>query len=485
MLKISKLCHMRILLTGATGYIGKMTLPVLLEQGHEVICCVRNKERFENPGINEANLLLIEVDFLDEKSLESLPDDIDAAYYLIHSMTSTTGDFDRLERISAENFRNRMNGTRVQQVIYLSGIVNENKLSKHLSSRRDVENILAEGRYALTTLRAGIVVGAGSASFEIIRDLVEKLPLMVAPRWLDTRAQPIAIRNVVQFLTGVLLNADTYHKSFDIGGPDVLSYKEMLLKYAKSRSLRRYIGVIPVMTPRLSSYWLYFITSTSYRLAVNLVNSMKVEVVCEENDLRDRLDIDLISYEDAVKMAFDRIEQQEIPSSWKEVVSMGEAAGAFSERIRIPVNGCFTYQWKRGIAAEDKVWEHICSIGGNANWYNARFLWKFRGMLDKLAGGTGLRLGRTAAGRIRAGDSVDFWRVLYASSSEKRLVLYAEMKLPGEAWLEFRIRNSGLIQTSCFRPLGLRGRLYYYVVLPFHRLMFRGMFNRIARSDKE
>jgi uncharacterized protein YbjT (DUF2867 family) len=426
----------------------------------------------------------MEVDFLEEKSLDKLPDDIDAAFYLIHSMTSTTGDFEQLERISAENFRNRMNRTRVQQVIYLSGIVNEDKLSRHLSSRRDVENILAEGKYALTTLRAGIVVGEGSASFEIIRDLVEKLPVMVAPRWLNTRAQPIAIRNVVQFLTGVLLNPDSYNKSFDIGGPDILSYREMLLKYAKSRSLKRYIGVIPVMTPRLSSYWLYFITSTSYRLAVNLVNSMKVEVVCEENDLRERLDIDLISYEESVKMSFDRIEQQEIPSSWSEVVSKGEAAAVYSERIRIPENGCFTKQRKRRIEAEDKVLEYLWSIGGNRKWYHTRCLWELRGMLDKLAGGKGMRWGRNTAGQLTVGDRVDFWQVLYANRSEKRLLLYAEMKLPGEAWLEFRIRDSELIQSSSFRPLGLRGRIYYYMVLPFHNLVFRGMINRMARADK-
>jgi hypothetical protein len=369
-------------------------------------------------------------------------------------------------------------------VIYLSGIINEDKLSKHLSSRRDVENILAEGSYALTTLRAGIVVGAGSASFEIIRDLVEKLPVMVAPRWLNTRAQPIAIKNVVQFLTGVLFHRDTYNRGFDIGGPEILSYRQMLLKYARSRSLRRFIGVIPVMTPRLSSYWLYFITSTSYRLAVNLVNSMKVEVVCEENDLADRLGIKLIPYGESVKLAFDRIEQQAITSSWNEAVSNGEANGGIAGSIRIPEHGCFIKQWKRPVADEDKVLEHIWAIGGNRGWYNARCLWEIRGMLDRLAGGSGLRLGRNTSGELTAGDMVDFWQVLMASRTEKRLLLYAEMKLPGEAWLEFRIRNSELIQTSSFRPLGLRGRIYHYLVLPFHNLVFRGMINRIVKSNK-
>lgn len=302
-----ELAGMRILLTGASGYIGRMILPELLSEGHQVICCVRDKSRFEEPGFKQEQIQLIEVDFLDEGSLENIPLDIDAAYYLIHSMSSKVGDFDRLERKSAENFRDRINTTKARQVIYLSGIVNEDRLSKHLSSRRDVENILAEGRYSLTTLRAGIVVGSGSASFEIIRDLVEKLPVMVAPRWLNTRAQPISSRDVLQFLTGVLHHPSTYDKSYDIGGTEILTYREMLLQYARVRKLRRAIWVIPVMTPRLSSYWLYFITSTSYSLAVNLVNSMKVEVICKENNLKDLLGLDLLSYKEAVKQAIEGI----------------------------------------------------------------------------------------------------------------------------------------------------------------------------------
>ncbi len=284
---------MKILLTGATGYIGKRLLPVLVSQGHQVICCVRDKDRMDISGFDSTMVSVVEVNFLEEDSLKNIPEDIEVAYYLIHSMSTSIGDFEQLERSSAENFRNRLDRTNARQVIYLSGIINEEKLSKHLSSRKAVELILAEGSYHLTTLRAGIIVGSGSASFEIIRDLVEKLPLMVTPRWLNTRAQPIAIRNVVQFLTGVLLNPPTFDRSFDIGGPDILTYREMLLVFAGIRKLRRTIWVVPVMTPKLSSYWLYFITSTSYRLAVNLVNSMKVEVVCEENDLKELLQIEL------------------------------------------------------------------------------------------------------------------------------------------------------------------------------------------------
>jgi uncharacterized protein YbjT (DUF2867 family) len=472
---------MKILLTGATGYIGKRMLPVLLSKGHQIVCCVRDKARFDTSAFDPSSVEVIEVDFLDAQSLERIPEDIDAAYYLIHSMSSSLDDFDRLERISAENFRNRMNDTRVRQVIYLSGIVNEKRLSKHLLSRKEVEHALAAGRYHLTTLRAGIIVGSGSASFEIIRDLVEKLPLMVAPRWLNTKAQPIAIRNVVQYLTGVLHYAESFDKSYDIGGPDILSYREMLLQFARVRKLKRAIWVIPVMTPRLSSYWLYFITSTSYRLAVNLVNSMKVEVVCQENDLNDRLGIDLLSYREAVKMAFDRIAQQEIISSWTDALSSHTLEGGIAKLIQVPVKGCFSDKRRIRITNEQRVLDRIWSIGGKQGWYYATWLWVVRGFLDKLAGGVGLRRGRKSQSEIHAGDALDFWRVLLASREEKRLLLYAEMKLPGEAWLEFRIRDEELHQTATFRPLGLWGRIYWYSVLPFHAFIFRGMIKRLAQ----
>jgi len=300
---------MKILLTGATGYIGKKLLPVLVSQGHQVVCCIRDKGRFDISGFDPGQVSVVEADFLDVASLEKIPEDIEAAYYLIHSMSTSVSDFERLEKISAENFRDRLDRTQVRQVIYLSGIINQEKLSRHLSSRRDVELILEEGEYHLTTLRAGIIVGSGSASFEIIRDLVEKLPVMVAPRWLNTRTQPIAIRNVIQFLTGVLDHPSTFDQNFDIGGTEILTYREMLLQFARVRKLKRTIWVVPVMTPKLSSYWLYFITSTSYKLAVNLVNSMKVEVVCQENNLKELLGIELLSYGEAVEAAFDGIER--------------------------------------------------------------------------------------------------------------------------------------------------------------------------------
>ena len=480
---------MKILLTGVTGYIGKRLLPALLGEGHEVICCVRDKNRFDDSGFRNLPsqsgapvLSVIEADFLDKSSLKELPADLDVAYYLVHSMSSTTGNFEELEKISAENFRDWISQTGARQVIYLSGIINSNELSKHLSSRKAVEETLKKGAYSLTTLRAGIIVGSGSASFEIIRDLVEKLPVMITPRWLNTRSQPISIQNVIQFLTGVLLRDDTFGKSFDIGGPEVLTYKEMLLEFARVRKLKRHIYVVPVMTPKLSSYWLYFITSTSYKLAVNLVDSMKVEIICTRNHLPEDLGIELISYKDAVNRAFDRIGQQEVLSSWTDALSGKTLTEGISKLVQVPEHGCYKDERHIPVADEKVILERIWSIGGKTGWYYGNWLWVFRGFLDKLIGGVGLRRGRRDEHNLKAGDSLDFWRVLYASRPEKRLLLYAEMKLPGEAWLEFRVSEGYLYQTATFRPLGLWGRLYWYSVLPFHAFIFKGMLKNLAKE---
>jgi uncharacterized protein YbjT (DUF2867 family) len=472
---------MKILLTGVTGYIARRLLPVLLQNGHEVVCCVRDKNRFNTKSYATDKLSVIEADFLKKDSLESIPNDIDVAFYLIHSMSTQTGDFESMEQVCATNFRERIQNTHARQVIYLSGIVNEAELSKHLSSRKNVESILADSTFALTTLKAGIIVGSGSASFEIIRDLVEKLPVMVTPRWLETKSQPIAIRNVIEFLTGVIGNTETYNKSYDIGGPDILSYKEMLLRFAAIRGLKRRIIIVPVMTPKISSYWLYFVTATSFALAKNLVNSMKVEVICSPNNLTSMLGISLIDYDTSIKLAFDKIEQNQVVSSWKDAQTSDLLQRGISQFIQIPVNGCYKDIRKTEVKNIQTSMNKIWSIGGKTGWYYGNWLWELRGFIDRLAGGVGMRRGRKSTTEISAGDALDFWRVLYADRDEKRLLLYAEMKLPGEAWLEFKIdENNILTQTATFRPLGLAGRLYWYAVLPFHGFIFNGMIKKIA-----
>jgi hypothetical protein len=373
----------------------------------------------------------------------------------------------------------------VKHVIYLGGIVNDKNLSKHLLSRKKVENILVKGRYNFTALRAGIILGSGSASFEIIRDLVEKLPFMITPKWVLTKSQPIAIRNVIQFLSKSIFNELTYNREFDIGGPDILSYKEMILRFAKIRGLKRWLFVMPFMSWGLSSYWLYFITSTSFPLAVNLVNSMKVPVIGEQNDLARLLDISLLDFDTAIRLAFIRIRQNEVISSWTDALSSGIIDTSISKYIQVPNFGCFTDNKRRKIANADAVLKKVWSIGGNTGWYYANWLWRLRGLLDRLMGGVGLRRGRTNPDIIRAGDALDFWRVLLADQNKKRLLLFAEMKLPGEAWLEFTIDNDNYLnQKATFRPRGIPGRIYWYVMLPFHYFIFNGMINNLTNINK-
>ena len=470
---------MKILLTGASGYIGKRLLPVLVENGHEVVCCVRDKTRFSYPKSLDPKVKVVEVDLLDSSSLENIPEDIDGAFYLVHSM-SNSSDYLQLEKKCAVNFRNAINKTNAQHVVYLSGIVNEEDLSEHLNSRKNVEIELGKGKYPLTTLRAGIIVGSGSASFEIIRDIVEKLPIMITPKWLKTKSQPIGIADVIRFLSKSILNPKTYQQNFDIGGPDILSYKEMLLEFGKSRNLKRYILTVPVMTPKLSAYWLYFVTSTSYKLALALVSSMKIEVLCRNNEINKILNIEPISYKESLERAFSKIDRNEVVSSWKDAFISSGVKFNISDFIAVPSFGCFKDKREEKFVNRENCINNIWSIGGENGWYSGNLLWRIRGLMDKIAGGVGLRRGRTSEDSLNAGDALDFWRVLYANKEEGRLLLFAEMKLPGEAWLEFRIVGDKLIQTATFRPLGLLGRLYWFSVLPFHGYIFKGMIKKIS-----
>ncbi len=475
---------MKILLTGASGYIGKRLLPILIENGHNVVCCVRDTKRFTPPESLKSKISIIQVDLLDKASLDNIPKDIDGAFYLVHSM-SASSDYHLPEQESAENFRTAINKTNAKHVVYLSGIVNESELSEHLASRKNVEQELSKGNYNLTTLRAGIIVGSGSASFEIMRDLVEKLPVMITPKWLNTKCQPIGISDVISMLSKAILNPRVYNKDFDIGGPDILSYKEMLLEFGRIRSLKRYIFTVPVMTPKLSSYWLYFVTSTSYKLAVSLVNSMKIEVICRNHDINEILEIYPMNYQSAIQRAFSKIERNEVVSSWKDAFISSDFNFNISEFIQVPSFGCFKDIREKSFANRDECINNIWSIGGENGWYYGNLLWKFRGFMDKLAGGVGLRRGRTSEDSLNAGDALDFWRVLYADKNEGRLLLYAEMKLPGDAWLEFRVVDNKLIQTATFRPLGLIGRLYWFSVLPFHGFIFKGMIKSITKGNRQ
>ncbi len=474
---------MKILLTGANGYIGMRILPILVDLGHEVICAVRNKNRLTLPADLKNQITIVEIDFLDNPDISLLPIDIEAAYYLIHSMSASTSDFDEKEEISATNFNIILSHTQCRQVIYLGGIVNESNLSKHLWSRKNVEDILYEGSYNLTVLRAAIIVGSGSASFEIIRDLCEKLPLMVTPTWVKTRCQPIAIRDVLKFLVGVLGNEECYNVSFDIGGPTILSYKQMMQEYSKMRRLKLYIIDVPFLSPKLSSYWLYFVTSTSYKLALNLVDSMRVEVITKDKRLEEILNIEPITYREAIELAFKKIKQNEVVSSWRDSMISGRFSEELSKFIEVPDHGCLIAKKIATLKNPEETLEKIWSIGGKRGWYYGNWLWKLRGYLDKLFGGVGLRRGRTNPHTIYEGDALDFWRVILANKEQKRLLLFAEMRVPGEAWLEFCIDDNNVLhQTATFRPKGLWGRFYWYTMLPFHYFIFEGMINEIAAT---
>jgi uncharacterized protein YbjT (DUF2867 family) len=476
---------MKILLTGANGYIGKRLLPVLVEDGHQVVCLVRDKNRLDLPEKLKSKVGIITGDLGNPDSLNIIPEDIEAAYFLVHSMSHTADHFEELEQQIARNFSTRISQTKAKQIIYLGGISNDENLSKHLRSRLKVERILKESGVNLTVLRAGIIIGEGSASFEIIRDLVEKLPLMIAPRWVNSRCQPIAIYDVINYMKKVLGNRQCYNRTFDIGGPDILTYKEMMLRFAEVRKLKRHIITVPVLTPRLSSYWLYFVTSISFSLAKSLVDSLKNEVVCKDDEIQKIIPVKTIHHADAVKRAFSKIEENAVISSWKDAWITGTIHSDYSEYVKIPQKGCFVDRREVQLDRDpNEILENVWSIGGNRGWYFLDSLWSIRGFVDKLIGGVGLRRGRTNQNSIKAGDALDFWRVLLADKENMRLLLYAEMKLPGEAWLEFKIlpsQNGGILrQTATFRPNGLSGRLYWYLVYPVHVFMFRGMAQHIT-----
>lgn len=474
---------MHLLLTGATGYIGLRLVPDLLEAGHRLTVLVRDRRRFPADDFSEAGdrLQVLEGDFLLPDSLPELPADLDAAFYLLHSMGGG-GDFVAREKSVAKNFIDAIAPTFCKRVIYLGGLIDDSSdLSPHLRSRFEVEDILRSGKATLTTLRASIIVGSGSASFEIVRDLSEKLPVMVSPRWVGTRCQPIAIRDVIGYLTGVLDVPETAGHTYDIGGPDVLRYRDLLAGYAEVRGLKRWFVPVPFLTPRLSSWWLYLVTTTSFPLARALVASLETETVCRNNEIRNLLPRNLLTYREAVESALSRIAQNRVPSSWIDSLHSNTLNPRFIDAVKVPEHGVYRDRQKTPLTApREKVINAVWSLGGANGWPSMNWAWKFRGAIDRLTGGIGLRRGRRHPTKLRPGDALDFWRVVLADKDSGRLMLYAEMKLPGEAWLEITVGDGTLHQTATFRPQGLLGRLYWFSVLPAHWILFPRMAKALA-----
>lgn len=474
----------KILLTGANGYIGNRLLDLLCKEGHKVVALVRSQRRLSIPNHLKDQVTVVVGDLLDKDTLQ-FPPDIDVAYYLVHSMGQQATGFSELETQCARNFTGAINKTECKQVIYLSGLSHGENLSEHMSSRQNVEDVLKEGTVPLTIFRAGIIIGSGSASFEIIRDLVEILPVMVAPRWVSSHCEPIAISDVLFYLKEALDNQACLNRNFEIGGPEAISYLEMLKRFAALRGLRRWIITVPVLTPRLSSYWLIFVTSTSFPLAQALIDSLKHDAVRHDHSVEEILPHKCLNYEEALERAFVKIEQNAVVSSWKDAIVRSNLESNLTGYIQVPVFGCLKEVVEVPYTDREATLERLWSIGGDRGWYYMNWAWKLRGWIDKLFGGVGLRRGRTNTTTLRNGDALDFWRVLLADKKKGHLKLYAEMKLPGEAWLEYECiggeKEGVLRQTATFRPKGIFGRAYWYLLYPFHFFIFRGLCKSIAK----
>jgi len=478
-----------ILVAGATGYVGGRLIPKLLEAGYRVRATGRSLEKLAGrPWACEPQVELVAADVMDRDSLTAAARGCQAVYYLVHSMISQKGHFAAADRAAAHNMVAAAAAGGVKRMIYLGGLSKERvPASKHLRSRLEVGRILQEGPVPTTHLRTPVILGSGSASFEILRYLVDRLPVMITPRWLRSRNQPIAIRDVLGYLVGCLEQPKTIGETFDVGGPEVITYQDLLHLYAAEAGLRRrFIIPVPVLTPRLSAYWIHFVTPVPAAIAMPLTEGLTSEAVCTENRIRKLVPQKLLNCQEAIRLALDRLAQEQVDTCWMDAGEMvapewarcGDADWAGGTILR-----CGYRAELNASAAE--VWRPVQRIGGATGWYHADFLWRLRGVLDRLAGGVGLRRGRRHPEQLFAGDALDFWRVLEVEPN-RRLLLLAEMKTPGEALLEIKLTPTAGDRTelqllSRFLPRGLAGILYWYILYPFHEWVFHGMLAAIAR----
>jgi len=401
-------------------------------------------------------------------------------------MTYQTKSFDVMEAKAASNFKQYLKETSVKHVVYLSGIIPEGKMSRHLRSRQNVGEILTGGDYALTILQCGIIVGSGSASFEMIRDICEKLPIIPGPFFLKTKTQPISIRNVINYLVKSLFVKECYDRTFDIGGPDVMKYADMLKQYAEVRNLKRRVIIIPFINTTLIPFYLFFLTSVSFRLSTNLIESMRYETICRDNELEILLGIKPFPYKVMIRRAFSRIQQNMVLSSWRDSMMNSTREANLSKYIEVPEFGCYKDIKVLPVDDPDRVMNNIWALGGEQGYYYANWLWRIRGGMDRMVGGVGLSRGRNNKDYLARGEALDFWRVIYDSKKERRLLLFGELKVPGEAWLEFRIdRDNILHQVATFRPHGIWGRLYWLFTSPFHYFIFNGMIRNLVKFKPE
>ena len=386
---------MKILITGAGGYIGKKLTYDLAKAGHTVVALVRSTHRFNIPAPIKKHIQVLEGDLLTPSSLTKIPKDIEAAYYLVHSMGHDRHNFPHLEKMCAENFIEAVKNCALKQIIYLSGLCSNSAISLHMTSRKQVENILKKGPFPITVLRTSIIIGSGSASFEIIYDLVDNLPMMVAPKWVKSKCQPIAISDVLYYLTKVLSHKECLNKTFEIGGPDVLSYKEVLLGLAAVRKLKRYILVLPLLTPHLSSLWLFLVTSTNLSIAKSLIHSLAADSVVERDTISHILPHKCLSYIRSIEKALDPSSQDTMPSSWKSSIVQSDLSPDLSAYIQAPVKALTKKNIETSsLVTKEEAIKKLWSIGGENGWYHMNLAWKIRGFIDRLLGGVGLRRGR-------------------------------------------------------------------------------------------
>ncbi len=480
-----------VFVAGATGYIGGRLIPRLLERGYRVRALARNPDKLAaRAWADHRNLTIIRGDALAAAALTRAMAGCGAAYYLVHSMNPGVTDFSRTDRTAAENMATAARQAELSQIIYLGGLGEEQQdLSHHLQSRAEVGLLLRRGPVPVTILRAAMIIGSGSASFEILRYLVEHLPVMITPRWVNTPCQPIGIRNVLTYLIGCLEHPETIGQTFDIGQPNIYSYRELMEIYAEEAKLpKRWIIPVPVLTPRLSSYWIHMVTPVPAAIARPLAEGLSNPVICRENRITRLIPQELFDARKAIRLALDRIRQQQVETAWIDSGQVPPAEWSIEGDPEWAGGSMFDDSRQVILAGQPQdIWPAVSSIGGDSGYYYADWLWQLRGLLDRVIGGVGLRRGRRHPRDLYPGDAVDFWRVV-ALEKNRFLLLSAEMKLPGKAVLLFRIRalddnRTELLQTARFLPRGLIGLLYWYAVMPFHHFVFNGMLEGIVRAS--
>jgi len=478
-----------VLVTGATGYIGGRLVPELLAAGHRVRVLARTPAKLTG----ETWLSSVDVaqgDVTDGAAVAEAMQGVSTAYYLVHSMGGAT-DFAAHDRAAAATFRDAADATPgLEQIVYLGGLGDEHDaaLSPHLASRHEVGRVLASGSVAVTELRAAVIIGSGSASFEMLRNLTDVLPVMVTPRWVSTRCQPVAIRDILHWLVRAIATPEAKGRVLEVGGPEVVTYEEMMRAYAQVAGLRKRLVIrVPLLTPRLSSHWVGLVTPLPVGLARPLIDSLVNEVVVTDRSVQDVMPHDALTLRQALEQAVRRVEDLEVPSRWSDATLPGRTPADPLPTDPDWAGGTLLSdeQEARSAAPPERLFATVSGIGGARGWYVADPLWSIRGSIDVLLGGVGMRRGRRHPDELQVGDALDFWRV-EASEPPGLLRLRAEMLTPGDAWLEWCIEPDGagsvLRQRALFHPKGLLGRLYWYGLIPFHALIFKRLCRRLAAA---